>query len=98
MAKVFLRTSLLRAEEKDTNRHGTLSLLTVSGNRSRRESESRLSIVPQGHEENKYVVKAEKKFRLACIFNGEDLDSLHQLAWLNEHGEQVDGESSARYS
>uniref|UniRef100_A0A7E4VGR6 Fibronectin type III domain protein n=1 Tax=Panagrellus redivivus TaxID=6233 RepID=A0A7E4VGR6_PANRE len=56
--------------------------------------EQKLQIHPAGLEGDKYVVKANKAFRIACVYNDEDMENVHQLQWVNEDGKEIDTASS----
>jgi hypothetical protein len=56
--------------------------------------EHKLQLHPPGLEGDKYVVKADKAFRIACVYNDEDMEDVHQLQWLNEDGKFIDSSSS----
>ncbi|KAE9554432.1 hypothetical protein FO519_002360 [Halicephalobus sp. NKZ332] len=59
------------------------------------EEEEKLQIHPVGLEGDKYVVKADRAFRIACVYNDDDMDNVHQLQWENEDGKTIDSSSSS---
>lgn len=59
--------------------------------------EAKLVILPplNGDSGTKMVVKSGSKFTVSCIYDHPELSS-DKIHWRNEHGKEIDGESSAR--
>ncbi|KAK0397079.1 hypothetical protein QR680_001971 [Steinernema hermaphroditum] len=54
-----------------------------------------LRLEPEPLEGKKYVVRANKTFRVACIYRRHDMiDPHHQLVWTNSDGNVIDDESN----
>ncbi|VDN90219.1 unnamed protein product [Brugia pahangi] len=52
-----------------------------------------LRLEPPPLNNSRYVVRVDRKFRISCICQQTSLNCLH-LAWRNEFGRRIDGESS----
>uniref|UniRef100_A0AAF5PG80 Fibronectin type III domain-containing protein n=2 Tax=Wuchereria bancrofti TaxID=6293 RepID=A0AAF5PG80_WUCBA len=52
-----------------------------------------LRLEPPPLNNSRYVVRVDRKFRISCICQQTSLNCLH-LAWRNEFGRKIDGESS----
>ncbi|VBB34608.1 unnamed protein product, partial [Acanthocheilonema viteae] len=52
-----------------------------------------LRLEPPPLNNNRYVVRVDRKFRISCICQQNSINCLH-LTWRNEFGRKIDGESS----
>uniref|UniRef100_A0A1I8A3Y7 Ig-like domain-containing protein n=1 Tax=Steinernema glaseri TaxID=37863 RepID=A0A1I8A3Y7_9BILA len=71
-----------------------LTLLLLLSTLSASADEDVLRLEPQPLAGEKYAVRANKTFRVACIYRRHDMfDPHHQLVWTNSDGNVIDGES-----
>lgn len=100
MNRIFSATHekcILRPLRSTSVQHAIETFFFLSAALRTGVDEAKLVILPplNGDSGTKMVVKSGSKFTVSCIYDHPELSS-DKIHWRNEHGKEIDGESSAR--